>query len=207
MLSPQAALKQLKDYIQELLPELTEDTWDSFVQKTVIREYKKGQTVYKQGIVCSYVSFVCSGLLRSYYLVDGKEIITAFGPENCYFSEYESFLSRQPSLMYTDAIEDTIVIDVSYNDLQELYAKYPQCEKVGRLIAEYLFVHLANKNSSYLLNTPEERYAKFLEEYEMIQQRIPQYMIASYLGITPEALSRIRSRISKKKQSLIDSDQ
>ncbi len=201
-------IQQAKEYILALLPDLSEEAWSGFEHKTVIKHYKKGSVLYSRGSVCNYVSFVCNGLLRSYYLVDGKEIITAFAPENCYFSEYESFLSREPSMMFTDAIEDTTVVDISYDDLQELYEIYPECQMIGRLIAEALFVHLANKNSSYLLDTPEVRYTKFLEEYEPVIQRVPQYMIASYLGITPEALSRIRSRISrKKKKAFIDPDQ
>lgn len=199
---------QVKQYILQLLPDLSDETWSNFESKSVIRRYPKGYVVYPQGAVCNYVSFVCKGLIRSYYLVDGKEIITAFAYENCYFSEYESFLTRLPSKQYTDIIEDTTVVDIAYDDLQELYQKHPDCQKIGRLIAENLFVHLANKDSSYLMDTPEVRYINFLQEYESIVQRIPQYMIASYLGVTPEALSRIRSRISRKKaMTSIDQDQ
>jgi CRP-like cAMP-binding protein len=188
----------LRTYIEKLIPDIEEDTWQQFAERLTVRNYKKGELAVKPGMVCNNVSYVNKGLLRSYYLVDGKEIITSFFPEACYFSDYESFLSRKPAVMYSEAIEDTEVVDLNYDDLQSLYASYPQCERVGRLVAEELFVHLSNRNSSFMLDTPEQRYARFLQECEPIVQRIPQYMIASYLGITPEALSRIRARISRK---------
>ncbi len=201
--------RQLRTYIEKLIPDIEEDTWQEFAAKLVVRNYRKGELVIKPGMVCKHVSYVNKGLLRSYYLVDGKEIITSFFAEACYFSDYESFLSRKPAVMYSEAIEDTEAVDLNYADLQSLYTAHPQCERVGRLVAEELFVHLSNRNSSFLLDTPEQRYARLLQECDPIVQRIPQYMIASYLGITPEALSRIRARISRKTNStlLVDPNQ
>lgn len=189
---------KLRLYIEKLIPDIEEDTWQEFASKLCVRKYRKGELLIKPGVACNYVSYINHGLLRSYYLVDGKEIITSFFAEDCYFSDYESFLSRKPAVMYSEAIEDTEVVELNYDDLQSLYSAYPQCERVGRLVAESLFVHLSNRNSSFMLDTPEQRYYRFQQECEPIVQRIPQYMIASYLGITPEALSRIRSRISRK---------
>lgn len=199
----------LKGYILKLIPDLDEETWKLFSDKLVVRNFNKGDIILKPGMVCNHVSYINFGLLRSYYLVDGKELITSFFPADCYFSDYESFLSRMPAVMYSEALEATEIVDINYDDLQELYNHNPVCERVGRLVAEDLFVHLSNRNSSFLLDTPEQRYERFLHECEPIVQRIPQYMIASYLGITPEALSRIRARISRKNKLVvsIDSDQ
>lgn len=201
------ALSQIKEYLLQLIPNLPEEVWLRFVEKCVVRSYAKNTTICKPGMVYNTVSFVCSGLLRSYYLIDGKEIITAFAYENCYYSEYESFLTQTASKMYTTAMEDTTVVDINYKELQDLYSNSPECEKIGRLIAEDLFIFLSNRNSSFQFDTPETRYIKFLDDCEPIIQRIPQYMIASYLGLTPEALSRTRARMSKKSNSFIDSDQ
>ncbi len=154
--------RQLRTYIEKLIPDIEEDTWQRFAEKLTVKNFKKGELAVKPGMVCNNVSYVNKGLLRSYYLVDGKEIITSFFPEECYFSDYESFLSRKPAVMYSEAIEDTEVVDVNYDDLQSLYAEYPQCERVGRLVAEELFVHLSNRNSSFMLDTPEQRYYRFL---------------------------------------------
>jgi len=100
--------------------------------------------------------------------------------------------------MYSDVIEDCELAEINYDDLQLQYSKYPECERAGRLIAEDLFMHLSSRNASFLLQTPEQRYYQFLDECPDIVTRIPQYMIASYLGITPEALSRIRGRFKIK---------
>lgn len=199
----------LRAFVVQLIPDIDEATWNGFAEKLVVRNIKKGEHVLRPGMYSNHVSYVNYGLLRTYYLIDGKEMITAFFNENCYFSDYESFLSRKPCVMYSEALEDTEIVDIAYDELQGLYDKYPQCERVGRLIAEDLFVHLSNKVSSFLLDTPEQRYYRFLEELGDVAQRVPQYMIASYLGITPEALSRIRSRSRKKGKTarFIDSDQ
>jgi CRP/FNR family transcriptional regulator, anaerobic regulatory protein len=200
-------LAQIRAYFFNLVPGLTEDKWKSFEQLVSIRRFKKGEVIIKPGQVCNHVSFVNYGLLRSYYLIDGKEIIAVFFHEDCYYSDYESFLSRKPSKMYTDVLEDTEVVDLDYDALQLLYNSYPECERAGRLVAEDLFVLLSNRNTSFLLQTPEQRYSQFLADWPGISNRIPQYMIASYLGITPEALSRIRSRMSRKQTIPVDLDQ
>lgn len=204
-------LSLLKGYLYKLIPGLKDETWQAFAAKQVVKQYAKGEVYIKPGMVCNSVSYINSGLLRSYFLLDGKEFTSSFIDKDCYFSDYESFLTRKPTVLYTEAIEPTEVIDISYKDLQYMYSNYPECERVGRLIAEELFVHLSDRSSSFLLDSPEQRYVKFLQEYETVVQRIPQYMIASYLGITPEALSRIRSRLSRKGNTVhsrvIDQDQ
>ncbi len=202
------ALSIIKSFLLELLPDLSEEAWNEFAKRVIIHKYKKGEVVYKPGVVCNYVSYICSGLLRSYFLIDGKEVITAFADTNSYFSDYESFLTQQPVRMYTDALEDTVVVDIDYNNLQELYSTYHDCEKIGRLIAENLFIELSNRNYDFQFDGPEKRYEKFLEQCESIVQRIPQYMIASYIGVTPEALSRIRARRNNGNGNvLVDQDQ
>lgn len=186
----------LKEYLQKILPDMNDSTWSAFLSKTKTAEYSKGDHVYRAGGICNNISFVSQGLLRSYYLtVDGKEVVTSFANTGSYYSDYNSFLTQKPTKFYTQTLEDTILIDVSYNDLQELYLKHPQCERVGRLIAESLFKSLSDRNSSFQFETPEQRYRKFIEYDQDVAQRVPLYMIASYIGITPEALSRIRKRI------------
>lgn len=189
--------RDLKEYLYKLFPDMNDDTWSAFLDKTKTTEYRKGDHIYKQGGICNYISFVAKGLLRSYYLsADGKEIVTSFTTTGSYYSDYYSFLTQMPTKFYTEVLEDCILINMSYDDLQELYLKYPQCERVGRLIAESLFKRLSDRNSSFQFETPEQRYRKFIKNHQDVFQRVPLYMIASYIGVTPEALSRIRKRIS-----------
>lgn len=190
--------EKVKTFYFSLWPSLNEENWANFEQKLIVKQYKKGDCILKPGEVCNTVSFINYGLVRSYYLVDGREITTNFFVEDSCFSNYQSFLSRTPSLMYTDILEDSELVDIDYNGLQYAYDNIPDSERVGRLVAEQLYIILSNRNASLLLETPEQRYLKILQEKPDLVRRVPQYMVASYLGITPEALSRIRSRISKR---------
>lgn len=191
-------LAQVKEYFFNLVPELNDEKWKLFEQVVEIRTYKKGDYILKPGQIENRVSFVNRGLIRLYYQVEDKEYISAFFHEDCYCSDYESFLSRQPSNRYSEVLEDAELVDISYENLQWLYQQLPECERAGRLVGESLFVMLSNRISAFLMQTPEERYLNFLEQFPSLQQRVPQYMIAAFLGITPEALSRIRSRLSRK---------
>lgn len=205
-----AEYSQIKAYYFNLLPTLSEEKWLEVEAVATVRVVKKGDYFLRPGQVCNHVSFINYGLVRGYYLLDGREYVTGFfgGRECQYFSAYESFLTRKPTELYYEALEDTQVVDITYDDLQELYRKVPGADRLGRFVAENLYIILTEKNASYLLDSPEQRYLKLLEARPELFQQVPQYMIASYLGVTPEALSRIRSRLSKKaERELIDLDQ
>jgi len=200
---------KIKAYYFRLLPELTEESWAQVAQLVTVRRLGKGEFFIRPGEVSNYVSFINYGMVRSYYVLEGREYVVGFfDEEHCYFSSYESFLTRQPSQLCFEALEETEVVDISYNDLQLMYDRIPGADRLGRIVAESLFITLSKKNASFLLETPEQRYRHLLQQRPSLFQKVPQYMIASYLGITPEALSRIRSRLSKKAATeLIDSNQ
>jgi CRP-like cAMP-binding protein len=191
-------LAQIKSYFFSIVPALDDHKWALFEEVASVREVPKGTVFLKPGMANHTVSFVNSGLIRMFRIVDGKEFISMFYPEDTYFSEYDTFLSGQPALQYSEALEDCELVDLTYENVQRLYDTYPEYQCAGRRIAEYLFVSLCDRTNSFLMLTPEERYLQFLETFPTLPQRIPQYMIASYLGITPEALSRIRARMSRK---------
>ncbi len=189
--------EKLKAFFTQLFP-VTEQSWEITRRVLTVSSYRKGDFLVREGDVCNCVSFINSGLIRVYYLVDGKEKIIRFCNEINYVSDYESFLTRQPALTFVQAMEDTEVVDISWPDLQMLYQKIPEANILGRMIAEQLFIFQCNANRAGIKDSVSERYTGLINEQPWLLQRVPQYMIASYLGVTPEALSRVRSRLQKK---------
>lgn len=186
--------QQIRSYYQNLIPQLEDHEWESMRELLTVQTLKKGEILTRNGQVCKQVSFIDKGLLRMYYLVEGKEVCTAFVPENNYLAQYDSFLTRQPSAGNIDALEDSLLINLSYDNMQHLYNKHPVFQIFGRHIAEMLFIMCSSQTNALLTLTPEERYQRLLDTQPFIVQRVPQYMIASYIGITPEHLSRLRRR-------------
>jgi CRP-like cAMP-binding protein len=189
---------QIKAYYKLLIPALQEEDWLSMEKFLTVQHLRKGELLTRNGEVCNQVSFINKGLLRFYYLVEGKEICTGFVAENNYIAQYESFLTRQPSTGNIDALEDCELINLSYDSIQALYRSNPIFETFGRKIAELLFIMISMQTTRLLTLSPEERYQSVIENQPFIIQRVPQYMIASFIGITPEHLSRLRKKIAGK---------
>ena len=167
------------------------------IVKSLFKEkpYKKGEFFLEEGRVCKHVGFVAQGLMRFYINHDGEEKIYDFSQENEYVCNYESFLPQKPSSKIIQALEDSIVFVISYNDLQLLYKNVREGERFGRIAIEYVFLQLLQDLSSFYTETPEVRYDRFLKNHADLQQRISQYHVASYVGVKPQSLSRIRKRI------------
>lgn len=133
-----------------------------------------------------------------YFVLNGVENNTYFSFENEWISSYSSFLSHTPSTIYIEAMEPTQVLALNYDDLHCLYDRFRTAERFGRLIAEYLYTCLETRAYSLLINSPEERYIDALNNNSILFERVSQRYIASYLGIAPESLSRIRKRLMGK---------
>lgn len=192
--------EQIKGFYQNSIPQLQDDEWDCLQRQLTFQFVKKGELLTRNGEICKQVSFINKGLLRMYYLVDGKEVSTAFVRENNHLAQYDSFLTRQPAAGNIDALEDSELINLSYDNMQKLYDEKPVFQIFGRKIAEMLFIMVSSQTNSLLTLTPEERYKAVLEKQSFIIQRVPQYMIASYIGITPEHLSRLRRRMTSQSE-------
>ena len=186
---------QLKAYYLHLVPSLTEEGWAFCSSRLSIKTLKKGEYLLKEGETCRHVSFVNYGLLRMYHLVDGREKIISFVNEANYIADYRSFLLREPALTFIDVLEDTELIETHYDDLQLIYRHIPEANLLGRRVAEELFIEMCQRSTQDANEQIEQRYRTVIEQYPWLPQRVPQYMIASYLGITPQALSRIRARL------------
>ena len=131
-----------------------------------------------------------------YYSLEGKDISIGFVGAGEYTSEYESFLTRRPAAQNLEALADVEVVDLGYDDMQLLYNQYPAFQEFGRKISEMLFIMLNQRNTALLALSPEERYRQMIEMNSFLLQDVPQYMLASYIGISPEHLSRIRKKMS-----------
>jgi len=161
--------------------------------------YKKGDFFLTEGQICRQVGFVAKGLIRYYINHDGEEKTYAFSQENNYVCNYESFLPQSPSSKIIQALEDSNVFVISHDDLQILYANVREGERFGRIAIETVFVQLLQDITSFYIETPEIRYERFIKNHADLQQRISQYHIASYVGVKPQSLSRIRKRILTQK--------
>lgn len=190
--------QNIKAYYYRMMPHLTDADWQALEERLTIKTYKKGDYIVKQGDVCNYVYFINTGFLRFYKIVDGKEISTGFIGANEYVSSYDSFLKRQPAFENLEVLDDAELHCLSYDDMQFLYKHYPVYQMFGRVIAEQLFIWINDRTNALLLLTPEQRYDNMIKNESELLQRVPQYMLASYIGVTPEHLSRIRKKMMTK---------
>jgi CRP-like cAMP-binding protein len=166
-----------------------------FKEKT----YKKGDFFLEEGKVCKQVGFVTKGLLRYYINHDGEDKTYDFAQENNFVCNYESFIPRTSSTKIIQALEDCEVFQISYDDLQLFYKSISQAERFGRIVIEQVFIQTLQDLSSFYTDTPELRYEKILKKHPDLLQRMSQYHIASYVGVKPQSLSRIRKRIYTEK--------
>lgn len=177
----------------------TEEEWNALEKCLHVKQVKKGKVLLDEGEVSNFVVFVNSGLLRLSQTENDKTFTCKLFVETEFASAYESFLTKTPTTYRLDALENSELFYLYYDDLQDLYKKYPVYERLGRLIAEDLFIFICNRNISLIQKTPEEKYLQLLNVQPSLLQRVPQYIIASYLGITPETLSRVRKKMISKK--------
>ncbi|RIV17788.1 Crp/Fnr family transcriptional regulator [Fibrisoma montanum] len=189
---------RLKTSLERLLP-LTREEFVYFVTLLTPRKLAKHEYFLRAGEVCTQIAFINQGCLRYYYLKDGDEFNGQFFFEGAWIGDYQSFLTGQPSIQYFDALEDAELLVMQHTDLQNLYAELPKFERFGRVLAENVVIGSQRRTASLLFDTPEERYLKLIKERPKVMERIPLHHIASYLGIKPESLSRIRKRLAENR--------
>jgi len=163
-----------------------------------IKEFTKGTLLLREGQVAHDAYFILSGCIRSYYLRDGEDITTAFYTENESCASLYSFSKQVPANHFLECIEACKVIVLNYEKEKEIIAKYPAMESMCRISVESDFGKTQEAIAQYLTQSPEERYLSLLDKRPELFQRIPQYQLASYLGVKPESLSRLKKRIAEK---------
>jgi CRP-like cAMP-binding protein len=190
--------EKLIDSIKSFI-DLSQKETDYIGQLFKEKSIKKGDFFLAEGQVCKQVGFIIKGLIRYYINHDGEEKTYAFAQENNFVCNYESFIPQAPTTKIIQALEDCEMLIVSFDDLQIFYKSIAQGERFGRLVIGQVFIQLLQDLSSFYTDSPEYRYEKFVKEHPDLQQRISQYYIASYVGVKPQSLSRIRKRISSQK--------
>ncbi|SDL89821.1 Crp/Fnr family transcriptional regulator [Chryseobacterium taihuense] len=163
------------------------------------RKIGKHEFLLQQGEVCRNTFFVEKGLLRMYSIdKNGKEHIIQFAPENWLIGDRSSLYFNEKSKYYIEAIEDSEVLFLQHDFFNKLLEEFPNSIERNDLIIQKHVKSLQDRINSLLAETAEERYLKFIKMYPDLMMRVPQWMIASYLGITPESLSRVRKELAKK---------
>jgi CRP-like cAMP-binding protein len=199
-MKPQAtSLAALSAYFQHDYFPLTEREEEAFASRFTERTIKRRAFLLQEGEVCQYASFVVSGGFKM-YAVDqgGKEHILQFAVENEWMTDLASFYAQKPSGVYIEALEPALVLQIKHMDLLDLFTHFHKFDRNFRILVERGYVALQNRILQSISANAEERYQNFLDQHPHLANRLPNTQIASYLGITPEFLSKIRKdRVSK----------
>ena len=175
---------------------LTKDEEAIILSTVTYRKYLKGQYVVQQGDTCKQSGFIIAGSTRTFYADnEGQEHIVMFSFENWWASEIGSFISQTPSDYNVHCIENTELIQLSYENQEVLFKKVPKLERFFRLVLETAFVSAQKRIVRNFTLSAKERYVYFKAQHPEMEQRIPQYMVASFLGITKEFLSKIKGQL------------
>jgi CRP-like cAMP-binding protein len=177
---------------------LTEEETIALTESMVIKEIRKGDFLLKEGQRNTDTFFVLSGLVRQYKLTNGEEITTNFFNEGQWIISLTSFSDDTIATDFLVCEEITFIVVGNEEKAQEIFKKFPRLETTSRAVMESVFAEQQRMLTSYLTETPEQRYLSLLNKRPDIFQRVPQYQIASYIGVKPESLSRIRKRIANK---------
>ena len=163
------------------------------------KAFPKKACLLRAGEVCNFEGFIVKGALRKYYIDDnGSEVIIQFGVENGWISDIASFSDQKPGNLFIETLEDTELLILDPKSKESLLKQVPKFERFYRKLVERNISTMQNRLYFSIAKTAEQKYLDFLEHYPSIPQRVPQHYIASYLGMTPEFLSKVRARLLKK---------
>lgn len=188
-------MEKLKKYIDAVYP-MSKTDWEFFSSKLQVTELQKNTPLIKIGAVENYLSFITEGVVRFYIPQVEGDITFGFVFENEFVTAYDSLITQTPSPYQIDTLTKTKMWRIAYKDLNEVYAKTESGNFIGRRMAENMFLIKSKRELSLLTKTAEERYIDLFKERPKLLHQIPLKYIASYIGVTPQALSRIRKRIN-----------
>jgi CRP-like cAMP-binding protein len=188
-------IDQIRKQFEQIVP-IPDKDWEAFTAQLVRREFAKKTIILHEGQTENYISFIEEGIIRFFIPKEGNELTFSFIFNDEMLCAYDSFLTRSPSLYAAETITHTILWSFTYADLQKLYKEVPLTNIIGRIASEEIYLKKAKREISLLNDSAEERYLKIFSDKRNLINFIPLKFLASFIGITPQALSRIRKRIS-----------
>lgn len=180
---------------------LTNSELDLLEDYFEVKHLKKKEFLLETGKVCNQMAFIINGAIRYFYIKDGVDKTCEISFEHSWVSDFKSFNNKTPCVINLQAIEATTVLFIRKERLLELYHVCGKYETFGRLMVEQVAERVTEMAMSFLSDTPEERFLKLIQKQPNLFQRVPQKHIATLLGVNPESLSRIRSRVLQKQKS------
>jgi CRP-like cAMP-binding protein len=186
-------VSRIKDYIE------VNDEEIEIIHRLFAKEhFKKNAVLLREGEVCRKLFFIAKGIVRFSKLKDGEDRTYAFRVEGTFCLELESFLQKVPSKSAITAIEPTTVLSITHENLLIFYNEFRYGDRFGRRVTEQAFIQVVNLLTTFNSESPEQRYLRFATNHKPFMQRIPQYYIASHIGVTPQALCRIKKKLLGK---------
>jgi len=180
--------------------DMPEEDFNLTTTLMIPKKLRKRQYLLQEGDVCKWLAFISKGCLRHFSVDEsGTEHIQRFGIEGWWMVDLESFQSHRPSTENIDALEDSELLLIDHDALTELSRAAPAWDRYYKVVLEEEFKAARARISDFVSVSPKERYLRFVETYQSLFQRVPLHHIASYLGITPQSLSRIRKELSRQK--------
>lgn len=191
-------MEQIRQVMKQMIS-ISEDELNEFLSQAITRTFKRQETVSRPNAIPNEIFFITKGFIR--VLVtdnEGIEHTTYFAAENQFIADYSNFIQKKPSFYTLQAVEETQVIILPRPVIEWGYKNLTEGQKLGRLIAEFYFIYQDERTKNMYVRTPKQRYDSITEVFPNIHNRVPQHMIASYLGITPIHLSRLKKSDSQK---------
>lgn len=192
---------EIKKHFQKM-GTISEKDWEFISSKLIKRTFSKKSVILNVGEKENYLSYIEKGIVRTFIPREIDDITMELAFEGKFVSAYMFFLTQEPSMYQLEALSDTLLWSVSYDDLQKIYKETDMGNAMGRLTNENLFLKKSKRNLALLTQSAEERYLDLFDEQPEMLKLIPLKYIASYIGITPQALSRIRKRIFFRKEQI-----
>ncbi|MBU2973250.1 Crp/Fnr family transcriptional regulator [Zobellia sp. B3R18] len=188
-------MDELRKFIDDISP-MNDADWKFFASKLKEVKLEKNTVILQMGKIENHISFIAKGMVRFYIPREESDLTFGFLFEKEFVTGYDSFLSRQPSKYQIETLAESVLWRISKNDLDDVYERTANGNTIGRKMAENMFLIKSKREISLLNQTAEERYLNLFTDRPKLLQQIPLKYIASYIGVTPQALSRIRKRIN-----------